>query len=139
MAKWINIHKYKVDTVGVGTTLLGGPWVLALEVTDMGYLGSIMGRLCFGIGHINNKSVNYNYDMEGILAIWGGAGKGVKKEELKRIFKEKYKDEIEKNYTRYLREINKTKLITDNNKKSWIKKMFSKIFKSNIRLLLKPQ
>jgi len=128
--KWINIHKAKVAAVGAGTGLLGGPWGLALEAADIGYLGSIMGRLCFGIGHIKNKPVNYDYDMEGILAIWGGVGKAINKDKLKQRFKEKYKNEIEKNYRIYLKEFNNT-TAKINKKKTLIQKLFSIFKKSN--------
>jgi len=128
--KWTNIHKAKVAAVGAGTGFLGGPWALVLEAADIGYLGSIMGRLCFGIGYIKNKNVNYDYDMEGILAIWGGVGTGIKKEELKKRFKEKYKNEIEKNYSLYLKEFKEVNIKT-NEKRTFIQKLFSIFKKSN--------
>lgn len=102
--EWINKHKLKVGSAGFGTGLLGGPWGLVLEAADTGYLGAIMGRLCLGIGHIHRKNVDYNCDMDGILAIWGGAGQGIKTDHLKNRARKNYGEQIlhEENFQNYL-------------------------------------
>ena len=102
--EWINKHKLKVGSVGLGTGLVGGPLGLLSEAADTGYLGAIMGRLCLGIGHIHRKNVDYNCDMDGILAIWGGAGQGIKTDHLKNRARKNYGEQIlhEENFQNYL-------------------------------------
>ena len=68
--------------VGFATGLLGGPVGIALEVADTGYLIAMAGRASYGVGHIHNKVIDYENDIEGILAIWAGAGKTISKGDL---------------------------------------------------------
>ncbi len=72
----------KSSGVGFLTGLAGGPAGIALEVADTGYLMSMAGRACYGVGHLHNKPIDYDNDIEGILAIWCGAGKSIDKTEL---------------------------------------------------------
>jgi len=68
--------------VGFLTGLAGGPVGIALEVADTGYLIAMAGRASYGVGHIHNKVIDYENDIEGILAIWAGAGKTINKRDL---------------------------------------------------------
>ena len=76
---WKNICMSKSGGVGFLTGLAGGPVGIALEVADTGYLIAMAGRAAYGVGHIHNKTIDYNNDIEGILAIWSGVGKSIDK------------------------------------------------------------
>ena len=70
ISDWKLLQSSKVGAVGFGTGLLGGPWGLALETADMGYLIAMLGRTCYGVGHTLNKKVDYENDIEYILMLW---------------------------------------------------------------------
>ena len=72
----------KSGGVGFLTGLAGGPTGIALEVADTGYLIAMAGRASYGVGHIHNKIIDYDNDIEGILAIWSGVAKTIDKTEL---------------------------------------------------------
>ena len=76
---WKNQCMGKSGGVGFLTGLAGGPAGIALEVADTGYLIAMAGRASYGVGHIHNKIIDYDNDIEGILAIWSGAGKAIDK------------------------------------------------------------
>jgi hypothetical protein len=79
---WKNKCIGKGGGVGFLTGLAGGPVGIALEVADTGYLISMAGRASYGVGHIHNQIIDYENDIEGILAIWSGAGKTIDKTSL---------------------------------------------------------
>ena len=79
---WKNQCMGKSGGVGFLTGLAGGPAGIALEVADTGYLIAMAGRESYGVGHIHNKIIDYDNDIEGILAIWSGAGKAINKGDL---------------------------------------------------------
>ncbi len=79
---WKSLQSNKVAAAGFGSGLLGGPIGLGLEAADTGYLLSVAGRACYGVGHILGKKIDYKKDIEGILAIWAGVGKGYSNTEL---------------------------------------------------------
>lgn len=79
---WKNKCISKSSGVGFLTGLAGGPAGIALEAADTGYLIAMAGRASYGVGHIHNKIIDYDNDIEGILAIWSGAGKTINKQEL---------------------------------------------------------
>jgi len=72
----------KSSGVGFLTGLTGGPQGIALEVADTGYLISMSGRACYGVGHILNHPIDYDKDIDGILAIWSGIGRPLKSSEI---------------------------------------------------------
>jgi hypothetical protein len=100
---WIDTHKNKAAAVGAATGFLGGPISMLLEGADIAYFGRIIGRLCFGIGHIKNKSVDYNSDLDGILAVWTDIAIPISKGELKKEFKRNFLYEINEEYKKYLK------------------------------------
>jgi hypothetical protein len=67
--------KMIAKTAGVGfiTGVPGGPIGVGLEVLDIGYLLSMTGRACYGVGYIEGREVNYDTDISIILGIWSGA------------------------------------------------------------------
>lgn len=69
---WKNRTCVKVSGVGVLTGLLGGPVGVLLEVADIAYLLAPAGRGCYGVGHILGCEIDYDDDINGILAIWAG-------------------------------------------------------------------
>jgi len=82
---WKYKSQAKCGGVGFLTGVVGGPMGLAMEAGDTGYLLAMAGQSCYGIGHILGKQIDYNKDIEGILAIWSGAAKGISKNEIDAI------------------------------------------------------
>jgi len=72
ITSWKDLTIAKVSSVGVLTGLAGGPVGLALEVGDIAYLLAASGRGCYGVGHILGCEIDYDSDINGILAIWSG-------------------------------------------------------------------
>ena len=98
--EWKDWHRIKAGSIGGLTGLLGGPWGILLEGFDSGYLISIIGRACFGIGHILDKKVLYEKDIETILSLWCDTSKPISRDELKNSFK----NHLRKNYDHSLNE-----------------------------------
>jgi hypothetical protein len=121
---WINTHKTKAATIGAATGLFGGPISMLLEGADIAYLGRIIGRLCFGIGHIKNKSVDYNSDLDGILALWTDIATPMSRGTLKQKFRSKFRFEISEEYNKYLENLN----INKKQNESFFKRLFYVIF-----------
>jgi hypothetical protein len=72
LVRWTALQKRKVGAVGFLTGLPGGIWAAPLEVADLAYLLGTVGRGCYGIGHILNRSVDHEHDLPMILAVWSG-------------------------------------------------------------------
>jgi hypothetical protein len=77
LSDWRAKSVAKVAAVGGLTGLSGGPWSLALEAGDIAYLMSAAGRSCYGVGHILGKEVDYDNDINLILAVWCGVATAV--------------------------------------------------------------
>lgn len=67
--------KYILTLGGIGalTGVAGGPIGLILEGLDIAYLLASSGRGCYGIGHLKDRTIDYEADIALILAIWSGA------------------------------------------------------------------
>jgi hypothetical protein len=46
-----------------------------MELADITYLMAVAGRGCYGVGHIFNRSVDYERDIPMILALWSGSAR----------------------------------------------------------------
>lgn len=77
------VNKYTVDewrfeslaqvtASGALTGGIGGPVGLAAVIPDIAFCGRVGALGCFGIGHILGREVDYDYDMNMILALWTG-------------------------------------------------------------------
>lgn len=73
MSDWKTKSVAKVAGVGGLTGLAGGPIGLALEAADLAYLFSAAGRACYGVGHILGAEIDYENDIQLILAVWTDA------------------------------------------------------------------
>ena len=74
LVKWTDRQRLKVGAVGflTGVTPLG-KIIIPMLAGDIAYLMAVAGRGCYGVGHILNRSVDYDRDIPLILAIWSGA------------------------------------------------------------------
>jgi hypothetical protein len=106
---WINLHKTKATGMGAMISVIHIP--IIGKGFDVAYLGRIIGKLCFGIGHIKNKPVDYNSDLEGILAILTEIAIPISRKELKEKFKKNFYLEIDNEYKKYLEEHNNRSIL----------------------------
>ncbi len=60
----------QVIASGALTGAIGGPVGLAAIIPDIAFCGRVGALGCFGIGHILGREVDYDRDMNMILALW---------------------------------------------------------------------
>ncbi len=69
---WKTERLTMVVTSGALSGAIGGPVGLAAIPADLAWCGRVSALGCFGIGHIKNVDIDYDVDMNLILAIWTG-------------------------------------------------------------------
>jgi hypothetical protein len=72
---WRNHNIQLVVATGAASGIAGGPIGLAAIPVDLAWCGRVGSHGSIGIGYILGCSVDYEEDMNLILAIWGGLGK----------------------------------------------------------------
>lgn len=70
--EWKRERLTMVVTSGAVTGAMGGPVGLAAILPDLAWCGRVGALGCFGIGHIKNVDLDYDVDMNLIMAIWTG-------------------------------------------------------------------
>jgi hypothetical protein len=73
--RWKTIRK--VTAVGFLTGLPGGCVGFGLAALDLAYLFAAAGRGCYGIGHILERDIDREKDLQLILACWCGTAQAV--------------------------------------------------------------
>ena len=63
-----------VVTSGTAAGAIGGPWSAAALVADLAWCRNVSPVACLGIGVILNCDIDFDQDMNLIMAVWSGVG-----------------------------------------------------------------